>query len=265
MTTANAEALFTPDGARFVPSDLTRGPWAAGAQHGSAPAALLARTIERTPGGEGMMVARFTIELVRPVPLAPLTAQAQLTRPGRKVQLVEATLHAGDVLVARASALRIRLADLPLPPLADAAHAPRPPEAGVCTLPPWEEASHRAFHRDGVEHRFVAGTFAEPGPATDWIRLRVPVVAGEATPPLARVAAAADLGNGVSWTLPRAEGYRFINPDLTLYLHRLPVDEWVCIEAVTWVQPHGVGLAESRLWDRQGPLGRSLQSLLLER
>jgi len=64
--------------------------------------------------------------------------------------------------------------------------------------------------------------------------------------------------------LSRAEGYRFINPDLTVYLHRLPVGEWVCLEALTTVEPHGIGLAESRLWDEHGPLGRALQSLLLE-
>ena len=122
-----------------------------------------------------------------------------------------------------------------------------------------------AFHSHAVEHRFVAGGFERPGPATDWIRLRVPVVAGEAPSPLARVAAAADFGNGVSWVLSRLAGYRFINPDLTVYLSRMPVGEWVCLEAVTAVEPHGIGMAESRLWDERGPIGRSVQSLLLER
>ena len=122
-----------------------------------------------------------------------------------------------------------------------------------------------AFHADAVEHRFVAGGFDRPGPATDWIRLRVPVVGGEATTPLARVAAAADFGNGVSWVLSRLEGWQFINPDLTIYLHRMPGGEWVCLEAATWVEPHGVGVAESRLWDERGPLGRAIQSLLLDR
>src|SRR5439155_1666657 len=82
--------------------------------------------------------------------------------------------------------------------------------------------------------RFVAGGFDRPGPATDWIRLRVPLVAGEPTSPLCRVAAAADFGNGVSWVLSRLEGYTFINPDLTIYLHRMPAGEWVCLEAATW-------------------------------
>ena len=263
---AGPDALFLPDGDRFVPTDLTRGPWTPDAQHGGPPAALLARAVDREAGGDGMMVARLTVELLRPVPVVPLVVTTRLARPGRKVQLVEASLRAGDVEVARATGLRIRTTELPLPALTDIPHAPPPPEAGTGSLPPWAGAvAYRSFHRDGVEHRFVAGSFETPGPATDWIRLRVPLVAGESTPPLARAAAAADFGNGISWTLSRTEGYEFINPDLTIYLHRLPADDWVCLEAVTWAQPHGVGLAESRLWDRHGPLGRALQSLLLDR
>ena len=261
-----SEALFVPEDGRFLPTELCRGPWSPDAQHGGPPAALLARAVERFGGGDGMQVARLTVELLRPVPLVPLALTARFARPGRKVQLVEAALRAGDVEVARALALRIRRLPLTLPSDLAAAPAPPPaPERGAANLPPWGEVGGGpAYHRDAVEHRFVAGGFERPGPATDWIRLRVPLVAGERTSPLSRVAAAADFGNGVSWVLPRAHGYRFINPDLTIYLHRLPIGEWVCLEALTTVEPHGIGLAESRLWDERGPLGRALQSLLLE-
>ena len=144
--------------------------------------------------------------------------------------------------------------------------APPPgPEAGSFTPPPWGDLVRPAFHADAVEHRFVAGSMGTPGAATDWIRLRVPVVAGESPSPLQRVAAAADFGNGVSWVLPRTDGWQFINPDLTVYLHRTLVGEWVCLEAVTWPGPEGVGMAESRLWDQNGVVGRSVQSLLLAR
>lgn len=102
-----------------------------------------------------------------------------------------------------------------------------------------------------------------PGPATDWIRLRVPVVPGEEPSPLQRVAAAADFGNGISG-VAEFDQLLFINPDLTVHLHRLPAGEWVCLDAVTWMEDRGVALAESRLWDEQGPLGRSLQSLLID-
>lgn len=261
-----ADALFHLDGATFVPTDLARGPWSPEAQHGGAPAALLARAAERFEDGERVFVARLTIELLRPVPIAPLAVRARFTRPGKKVQLVESTLLAGESEVARCTALRIRRAEIPLPRDLPTDAPPPAPERGAATQPPWVRAiDYVAYHSHAVEHRFVSGGFENPGPATDWIRLRVPVVAGEETSPLCRVAAAADFGNGVSWVLNRSDGYVFINPDLTIYLHRHPEGEWVCLEAATYVQPHGAGIAESRVFDRRGPIGRSLQSLLIEK
>ena len=260
-------AIFVPDGGRFLPTLLARGPWSPEAQHGGPPAALLARTVALHDGGEQMFVARLTVELLRPVPLTPLAVTTTLLRPGRKVQIVGASMHADDTEVARATALRVRQIDLPLPADLPAAAAPPPgPDSGAATLPPWTQSLWEpAFHSHGVEHRFVAGSFEHPGAATDWIRLRVPLVAGESTLPVARVTAAADFGNGVSWVLSRNDGYQFINPDLTVYLHRVPQGDWVCLEATTYPQPHGVGLAESRLWDERGSIGRSLQTLLLDR
>jgi hypothetical protein len=189
-----------------------------------------------------------------------------MARPGRKVQLVETSLFHAGTEVARCVALRIRRAQLTLP--ADLARlAPPPgPVSGAASLPPWAaQVDYVAFHNSGVEHRFVAGSFDRPGPATDWIRLRVPLIEGEETSPLSRVAAAADFGNGISWVLSRNDGFSFINPDLTIYVHRHPSGEWVCLDAQTFVQPHGVGLAESTIFDEQGPIGRAAQSLLIER
>lgn len=258
-----ASAIFERDGELIVPTELARGPWTPEAQHGGPPAALLARAIERLENAEEMFVARLTVELLRPVPLSPLCVATRFARPGRKVQLVAASLRSGEAEVARATGLRIRRKEVPLPADLEKPPPPPGPHLGRVVQSPWD--LYRAFHSDGVEHRFVAGGFDRGGPATDWIRLRVPLVSGEETSPLCRVAAAADFGNGVSWVLPRTENYQFINPDLTIYLVRYPIGEWVCLEAATYVEPHGVGLAESRLWDERGSIGRSLQSLLVDR
>jgi hypothetical protein len=109
----------------------------------------------------------------------------------------------------------------------------------------------------------VAGQFNVTGPATDWIRLRVPVVDGEEVTPLMRVAAAADFGNGVAAPAYFGE-LTFLNADLTVHLHRLPVGEWVCLDSVTHLGDRGIGMAESALYDEAGPIGRSVQSLLLD-
>jgi hypothetical protein len=257
-----SDAIFMTDGERFIPTDLARGPWTPEAQHGGPPAALLARAVERFGGGESMLVARLTIELLRPVPIAPLTIATGWGRPGRKVQLVTASLFSGNTEVARATGLRIRRAEIPLP--AGLVHLAPPPGPNSEGFSSPGFLDYPAFHSLAVEHRFVGGSFALPGPATDWVRLRVPLVEGEETSSLCRVAAVADFGNGISWVLNRGDGYRFINPDLTVYLHRLPVSEWVCLDAVTHVQANGVGVAESTLYDENGVIGRALQSLLVE-
>src|SRR5262249_37238400 len=193
-----AGGLFEQDGSRFVPTELARGPWTPEALHGGPPAALLAGCAERVPGGERMMISRLTVELLRPVPVFPLSVEARLLRPGRKVQLVGVSIHAGEVEVARATALRIRALDLPLPPDVVQLAPPPGPERGEPGGSAWRGLiDYPAFHNQGVEHRFVAGSFDRPGPSTDWIRLRVPVVAGEETSPLARVAAGPDLRNRV--------------------------------------------------------------------
>jgi hypothetical protein len=46
-------------------------------------------------------------------------------------------------------------------------------------------------------------------------------------------------------------------------LRRLPEGEWVCLDAVTYADRHGVGMSDSRLHDRRGMIGRATQALLI--
>ena len=256
-------AVFVPDGARFVPTSLAQGPWDPRAQHGGAPAALIAGVVEATPPSDGVLVTRITFEFLRPVPLEPLEVTTEVVRPGRKVQLVAAAARVDGVEVVRALALRIRTADAGLPDGAETAPTELPgPEAGRDAWNPPGGARDVGFI-DAMDMRFITGGLA-PGPALVWMRLRRPIVAGERPSPLQRVVAAADFGNGVSALLDFRD-YLFINPDLTVSLHRLPEGEWVCLEAATRLEPHGIGAAESALYDGRGRIGRSVQSLLVER
>jgi len=268
MSLVLPEALYElddagPDAQRVVPSELTRGPWDPRAQHGGPPSALLARAIERHQNDGSMLVTRVSVELMRPVPMSPLIMRTHMERPGKRVQLVVASLFDDTTEVARATGLRMRRGDVALPPLPpDGLDAPPPPESGTHSPP---TRSGITFGGYGVEHRVVRGGFDIPGPATDWIRLKQPLVLGEPTSPLCRVVAAADFGNGVSSVLPFDGRYIFVNADLGVYLHREPVGEWFCLDSRSHVSSLGVGLAESRLWDEKGPVGRSLQSLLVAR
>jgi hypothetical protein len=96
------------------------------------------------------------------------------------------------------------------------------------------------------------------------MRMRGPLVAGEVPTPLQRVLVAADSGNGVSAALDHTR-YLFVNTDLSVHLMRMPVGNWVCLEATTYPEPHGVGLADTTLWDERGRIGRAAQTLLVRR
>jgi len=271
VTVSEYEAVFLPAGTRdgaqlWTPTDLARGPWSPDAMHGGAPAALLARAVEGHDPGPAHFVVRLTIDLLRPVPLVPVSIHARTTRPGRKVQWVEATMVADGVEVARAHGLRLRTdpdLELPLPDLA----AP--------SVVPWSESKPFAIRFEGkdnrvstdgfwdvVETRVARGSWVDPGSSTVWFRLKLPICAGETPSPLQRAAAAADFGNGVSSELPRGE-FLFINADLSIHLYRHPVGEWVAVDGISSLNPAGIGVAACTLHDETGPFGRSLQSLLV--
>jgi hypothetical protein len=271
MTAMAATPLFHQVAAdRYRATELSRGPWDRDALHGGPAAALVAGALEHAIAdfagaeldGVEFFPARLTVELSRPVPLAELTVTTDLRRPGRRICLADATITGPDgkvCLSATLAAIRRQPFDRPVddePPRP----AGREKAWGVKIVGAIDEVM---FARDGVEHRVVGGRFEDPGPATDWIRVAVPMVDDRPPTPLERVVCAADFGNGVSKWFDMGEAL-FLNPDLTVNLHRLPVGEWVCIDAVTRIGPDGVGLAESLLFDDDGPIGRATQSLLVE-
>jgi hypothetical protein len=256
-------AMFERDGARYVPTQLARGPWSPDALHGGAPGALFATVCEQFDPGPASFVARLTVELLRPVPMAPLELRIRTIRPGKKVQWIEAALVDGEEReMARATALRIRGDDVDT---TGAVHpdvtAPPPPDSADAHRFPFGEGLVGFWNVHDV--RLVRGSWMAPGPGIAWFRLKCPVVAGEPISPIARVAAAADFGSGVASPV-RTTNAAAINPELTVHVHRHPVGEWVCLESGAWAQPHGVGMAESRLHDENGVIGRGVQSLLVE-
>jgi Acyl-CoA thioesterase C-terminal domain/Acyl-CoA thioesterase N-terminal domain len=258
-----ADAVFHEQDGLLVPTHLAHGPWDPRLQHGGAPSAALARAVERHEPDDALPVTRLTFELLRPVPLEPISVVARTVRPGRRVRLVEAEARIEGTAVARVLALQVRREPGVAPDVA--VRAPALPEPSTL------ETSHDipgegepGFGGGAMELRYVRGSFAERGPAAAWFRFRVPLVAGEEASPLQRVVAAADFGNGISATLDW-DTHTFVNPDLTVYVARDPVGEWVALDSETGVAGHGIGLSASVLHDEQGPLGIAAQALFVDR
>jgi hypothetical protein len=262
-----AESIFIGDGDRFLPTEQARGPWDPQALHGGAPAALIASAFERMQPGAELHIARMSFELLRPIPLAPLTLSTRIVRPGRRVQELAAELSAADQTIVRASALRVTA----VPGDAATAAPDSSSELSESLAPPSDGAPIR-FALDGGAEASFAGTAMEMrwlsdprelGPGRVWMRLRHPLLPGEPLTPLARLAATADFGNGVSAALA-FDRFVFINADLTIHLQRTPRGEWIGLDARTLLLDDGTATAEGVLHDERGPLGRAFQTLVVQ-
>jgi hypothetical protein len=248
------------DDGLFRSTPATAGPWDPRAQHGGPPTALLAHAIEHgTPPRPELRLARVTVELLRPVPIAELTTTVRVLRSGRRTELVEAELTADGDRVMRMTASRVAATTGSVPTVAAGAPAPPlPPPAPPMAWP----GAHVDGYMTAIEWRPAAGSVAEPGPAVVWARPTVDLVAGRALTPAERVLVVADSGNGVGATLDIRE-WTFVNSDLTVLLHRHPTGDWVCLEAVTSIDGDGIGCAHTRLSDPAGELGYGLQTLVV--
>jgi hypothetical protein len=254
------EAFYEPAGVdMFVATPATAGPWDAASQHAGPPSALFARAFERHEPVEGQQLARVAVDILRPVPVAPLTLRVRIVRPGRRITLVEGVAEADGQEVLHARGWRIAHAQEPSPVERGDDAVPDLPAGGGSAIWP---GAHSAGYMEAMEWRFVSGGFMRPGPARVWMRPRLPLVAGEETSPVCRTMMIADSGNGVSAHLDPTR-WLFVNVDLTVVLHRQPRGEWILLDAETTIGPAGAALAASRLSDQDGAIGQGMQTLVV--
>ena len=258
-----SSAYAALENGNYASSGLTRGPWHPDHQHAGPPIALVARGIERAAAAIGLAhVARLTANLLRPIPISELAVEVQTEYAGRNVAHFSARLIADGKDVARFTAVAQREGKLDIPaglPGHPLPHAPRSVEESPAARFPF--SSKVIGYQDLIENRIAGGTFFR-GPSAVWFRMRYPLVAGEEPSPMQRVAVAADSGNGISAVLD-FRSYIFVNSDLTINLLRKPQGEWICIDAHTLLGSSGGGLAEARIFDALGLVGRSTQSLAI--
>lgn len=255
------EAFYLPVGdGTFESTPATSSPWDTSLQHGGPPAALLARSIAQVRSDESLSIARFTANMLGGIPQGRMRVEATVVRPGRRVEMIEASLWAGDQLAVTASAWLIRATP-------DATREHWQPTEDVPPVPAeGEEGAPDGAGPDfgygrAIDWRFVAGGH-HPGPATVWTRLRIPLVAGEETAPVERLLLVADSTNGLSGTLPMDEWF-FIPPTMTATIEREPADEWMLLDARSTIGPNGIGTAHGVMSDAQGPVATITQPLMV--
>ncbi len=259
--------LYIRDGDRFRPTGLTRSLWSSDVQHGGPPVGLLAQAVEQEPSAVPMQVVRLTVDLFRGIPVdQPLLVETRVVRDGRRIQVVEATLATAGQQLARASGLKIRTTDVAFPATIDPwVPPPGPDEADPIS---WGRfgfirTDEQRFHSHAIEVLTVDDSFFTLGEGLSWVRLVVPVVENEPTTPLVQTATLSDVGNGNSMALDGRD-WLFVNPDVSLTVHRLPVGPWLGMRSLARQHGSGIGSSDSELFDVLGPVGRVVQSQILE-
>jgi hypothetical protein len=253
------DAFYSKDDDLFHATALTSGPWDPRLQHGGPVSALMARAADDL-FDERWQLTRITVDMLRPVPVAPLRTRATIVREGRKVCHAQISLTdaAGKELFS-ARSLHVRREQVPgalPPPTAPPRLPPEQCPVQVLPFPPDRVGYHTA-----MEVRRTTGRFRS-GPVEAWFRMKVPLVAGTPTRGFERVLVATDAASGISPVLDWGV-HTFVNADLHVCLQREPRGEWVGVDARTDLGPDGVGLTHAVLRDELGRLGHSVQDLIL--
>ena len=261
MPLPSATPFFRLDNEWYLGNDGARGPWTADGCHGGPAAAAVARSAELAVPDK--QITRLTLDLFRPVPVSGFRVQADVGRNGRRVATVSLTvLDRDDRPCATATALFIAAEDIG--PVATTAWEP-PDRQTACpaVFPKIQRGHGLQTFGDAVELMVPEPGPFRPGPNTMWMRAP-PLVEGEIPSAFQAICPIADCGNGFSRN-EEATSVTFINPDLSINMHRAPVSEWIGASFVSRWERNSIGLASAILFDDAGPLGSAQQCLLLQR
>ena len=253
-----AEPFFRRDGERFVPTLATRGPWDPKSLHGRVVIGLLGREIERRFGDPDFVPARLTVDMYRLPDLSPIEVVVRPVREGSRLRLIEAELFSGGKSSARATCQFLRRTE--------------PPPGRVWSPPNWDAPAPRDIpepedRRGGLggmwATRPITGAFGDVGPRRIWMSEVRDLIEGEAWTPFSRVAVAADFASPFANAGDAGLGY--INSDVTIYLARVPVGEWVGFEVIDHQAADGVAIAACALYDESGRIGQASVAALAQR
>jgi acyl-CoA thioesterase len=243
------EAFFKREGEAYLPLLSSRGPWREDSLHGRVVIGLLGHELERMHGGADWTPARLTVDMYRLPDFSPITAVTRVVRGGKRIQVVDCELMQSGRSVARGTALfLIRGENAPgqtwSPPNWDAPHPETLPP------PPPGQFGQRMWKMRNISEWF-GGTETRRRGA--WMAEIRPLVEGAALTPFSRVAVAADFASPLANRHETGLGY--INTDMTVYLHRLPVGEWIGFEKISHDASDGVAIGECFLYDVEGRIG----------
>lgn len=240
----------------FAPTIHVQGAWRDDEQHMAPVGGLLTHAIDLHEPREGMQLARVSFDILGMIPARPSQVAVRTTRPGRSIELVEATMSVDGRDVVRAHAWRLAAHDSS--PVAGVEFEPMP---GPDEFPEWHGADlWPGGYIRGVEFR--ADPARRPGRTRTWIRTAHSLVHDETSSPTADLIRLVDTANGIAVRVSPQE-WMFPNIDLTIHLFREPIrgEGWVGFDTKVTMGATGMGLTSTTLHDELGPVGRAEQIL----
>jgi len=254
----SAFPFFQRLGDGYEPQDPCRGPWDRESLHGRVIAGVMAHEIETTSGDAAFQFSRFTVDMFRVAPYAPVRVTTALVRDGNRIKVIDATLWSGDTAIARSSALMLRRAEAP--------------EGEVWKRPSWNapnpgtlpkrEARDESWE-PAWETRSIAFDSASTTPKRTWLRESRPFIAGVPLTPFLRCVLVSDFAN--PFANSGSKGLEYVNADVTLYLHRELVGEWIGAEVIDHESADGIATGVCVLHDLSGAVGMSTVCAVVNR
>ena len=242
----------------FESTDGTRSNWDAEIQHGSPPLALMTKAIEEL-AAPPLRIGRLTLDILGAIPVVPVKVRAWTVRPGARIALMCAEMIpvGGERPVARVTAWLLATGDT-----GDVASDRHPPLREGESVPNPHAWMGAPGYLETVSWRKQA---TAPGESAEvWLSPLVPLVDGEPVTDVQRLAMVVDSANGVGAALDPDE-FLFMNTDTTVHLHRVPSGSDFALRARASIGPDGIGVTTADLFDRQGFVGTSAQTLLVLR
>ncbi|GAA2029626.1 thioesterase family protein [Terrabacter terrae] len=238
----------------YAPTVHVQGAWRDDEQHMAPVSGILAHELDLHEPREGMQLARISFDILGMIPARPSRVEVRTTRPGRTIELVEATMLVDDRAVVRAEAWRLAAHDSQAAAGVELAPIPGPDE-----MEPWSGTdTWEGGYIEGLEFR--VDPERRPGRTRAWIRARNALVDGESCSPTADLVRLADTANGIAVRVSPRE-WMFPNVDLTVHLFREPARGWVGFDTSVTMGPTGLGITSTTLHDELGPVGRAEQIL----
>lgn len=247
------EAFFRAEGDAYYANPISAGPWRASSLMGRCITGLLGHEIERRHLAPGLVPARFSVELYDLADFTAITVETRLLRDGGRMRLVEAELFCAGRSRARATCQILRHTEAP--------------GGKVWSPPDWDVAAPDRLIDEPTRWkwhlRVAAGAMGQFGPRRVWMKDYRQLVAGVPLSPFVQVAMAADSTS--PFTHAGERGVEYINTEATLYLHRLPEQDWIGFDVTDHQATAGVAIGHARLYDQRGPIGFASAAALAQR